>query len=112
MTTFEYDADYEEAAQRSYELSVMKGYEYRDAMKAAMGEGEVTFTGAAREDMFFSHWQLVEDVLRELQGKAMVHLTINGSHERHARRYTWQSPDVWEVTVTHMGGCYSRYFYT
>lgn len=109
MDTFDLD-DYEEMANRSYELSIAKGYELRSAMKIAMGDGEVTYAGAAREDIFFSAWTLVEDVLKELAGKTMVHLTLNASREN--TRYGWQTPDTWEVTITHMGGCYSRYFYS
>lgn len=111
MTTFEYDEEYEEAAQRSYELSVSKGLEYRDAMAIALGEGELTFVGAAREDRFYAQWGLVDEVLKEIAGLDIVHLTINGSHEV-SPRYTWQSPDTWEATITHTRGCYSRYFYT
>lgn len=104
------DEDYEEAAQRSYELSIAKGHELRSDMKIAMGDGEVTYLGAAREDIFFSAWTLVDDVLKEIAGKTMVHLTLNAWRERGG--YSWETPDVWEVTITHMGGCYSRYFYT
>lgn len=112
MPTFEYDEDYEDAANRSYELSITKGHEYRSAMALALGNGELSFVGAAREDTFYSNWKLVEDVLKEIEGKDMVHLTISASYEARTRRYAWQPPDLWEVTVTHKGGCHSRYFYT
>lgn len=106
------DDDYDDAATRAYEFAVTKEHEYRNDMLRAMGDGELTYTGAANESRFFSQWVLVEDVLKEIDGLEMVHLTINGSHEKRPRQYGWEAPDTWEVIVIHSRGCYSRYFYT
>jgi hypothetical protein len=111
MNHSELHDDYEDAAQRSYELGIAKEAEFKAAMTRALGDGELTLTGAANETRFYSEWGLVEGVLKEIEGLDIVHLTINGSRELPAR-YSWQGPDTWEVTVTHSRGCYSRYFYT
>lgn len=112
MITFEHDDEYEEAAARSYELGLEKDAELRVSMASAIGTGELTFTGAANEVHFYGQWGLVADVLKEIAGLEVLHLTIIGSHERRPKRYSWEGPDTWEVIVTHSRGCYSKYFYT
>ncbi len=105
------DRDYEAAADRSYEQSVSRGLDDRDAMALAVGDGDLTFTGPNAESHFYSHWHLVEDVLVEVAGLDIIRLTINGRY-RDERRYSWGSPSIWEVTITHSGGCYVKNFYT
>lgn len=111
MPTFEFDEDYERAADESYYRSVMLEHENENKMLAALGDSELTFTGDANANRFYAQWLLVEAVLAELDGKEMVHLTINAKHTT-PPDYNWRSPNVWEATITHMGGCYTKTFRT
>lgn len=111
MPTFEFDEDYERAADESYYRSMMREHENENKMLAAMGDGELTFTGDANKASFYGDWTLVEAVLAELDGKDMVRLTIHGKHPT-PPDYNWRNPTVWEATITHTGGCYTKTFYT